>query len=377
MNNSPARAADMRATLRQAAASGRGGDDRIAHINGFEAAILKALGGAGSINPETGLEEYKYGGNVSEGGKTQGAKDAGGQGHNAGGRGGGSFGGGGGSFGTGRGPGRETSAYGGSPAFGGGRHNRAGSNANQSGRGGGTFMGGSGLTRDQMQEQDQLGANVAKALDDKNNVGNSGLDNFGNLVASFLGLNEMDPTVPGFSGPGMPGQTGRADWGFDPAGAIGGALGTAFGVPFVGGFLADQISAAAGRPMEVNLGPDVFSDPETGQTTHTAGSMSIHDGGDKDTFYGAPPALAGFGGGVSSVAPGRTTFTGTDPAPVDQPAEGGFTPTTPNPGEYDAPNSPVQIDQGNLSNDQLSNLFSNFLQPSRTSKGRNAMRVVV
>lgn len=44
------------------AGMGRGGDTMLAHINAREAALLKALGGAGSINPRTGLPEfYSYG----------------------------------------------------------------------------------------------------------------------------------------------------------------------------------------------------------------------------------------------------------------------------------------------------------------------------
>ena len=38
---------------------GRGGDDRLAHINHREAEMLKRMGGEGSINPTTGLREYK------------------------------------------------------------------------------------------------------------------------------------------------------------------------------------------------------------------------------------------------------------------------------------------------------------------------------
>lgn len=262
---------------------------------------------------------------------------------------------------------------------------RAADRPSAGGRGGGTFVGGTGTTRDTMQQQDQIGANVSNAQRDFNDEGNGFLDNVGNHIASMLGFNQIDPTQPGFSGPGMPGQTGRADWGLDPAGAIGGALGTAFGVPFVGGFLADQISAALGRPMEMNLGPDVLGgssvDPITGETsqtaTHTGGSMTIHDGEDKNTFYGAPPSMAGFGGGVSRVAPSRATFTGIDPAPVDQPAGDGFTPTTPQPGEYEQPDS-LQVDPGNtgLTGEQLTGLFSNFLAPTRTARGRNSGRVV-
>jgi hypothetical protein len=38
---------------------GRGGDDMLAHINRREAEMLKRMGGEGSINPTTGLHEYK------------------------------------------------------------------------------------------------------------------------------------------------------------------------------------------------------------------------------------------------------------------------------------------------------------------------------
>jgi hypothetical protein len=37
---------------------GRFGDTELVHINAEEKALLKALGGAGTVNPETGLEEY-------------------------------------------------------------------------------------------------------------------------------------------------------------------------------------------------------------------------------------------------------------------------------------------------------------------------------
>jgi hypothetical protein len=39
--------------------AGRGGDDMLAHINHREAEMLKRMGGEGSINPTTGLHEYK------------------------------------------------------------------------------------------------------------------------------------------------------------------------------------------------------------------------------------------------------------------------------------------------------------------------------
>lgn len=46
--------------VRLVASQGRGGDTMLAHINPQEAAILKALGGSGTINPNTGLREYGF-----------------------------------------------------------------------------------------------------------------------------------------------------------------------------------------------------------------------------------------------------------------------------------------------------------------------------
>ena len=37
---------------------GRGGDTELAHVNKYEAAALKAMGGSGTVNPTTGLREY-------------------------------------------------------------------------------------------------------------------------------------------------------------------------------------------------------------------------------------------------------------------------------------------------------------------------------
>ena len=47
---------------RRVASAGRGGDTELAHINSREAEMLKRMGGAGTINPNTGLREYKDGG---------------------------------------------------------------------------------------------------------------------------------------------------------------------------------------------------------------------------------------------------------------------------------------------------------------------------
>ena len=46
---------------REMAAAGRGGDTMLAHINPREAAILSRMGGGGTVNPTTGLVEFKGG----------------------------------------------------------------------------------------------------------------------------------------------------------------------------------------------------------------------------------------------------------------------------------------------------------------------------
>jgi len=45
---------------------GREGDTELAHVNTWEANLLKAHGGSGTINPVTGLREYKGGGGGSQ-----------------------------------------------------------------------------------------------------------------------------------------------------------------------------------------------------------------------------------------------------------------------------------------------------------------------
>ena len=49
---------------RRVAAAGRGGDSQLAHINMREAEMLKRMGGAGTVNPNPGLHEYKSGGDI-------------------------------------------------------------------------------------------------------------------------------------------------------------------------------------------------------------------------------------------------------------------------------------------------------------------------
>jgi len=50
--------AGLKTLAKELQSKGRNGDTVLAHINPQEAGILKALGGAGTINPDTGLPEY-------------------------------------------------------------------------------------------------------------------------------------------------------------------------------------------------------------------------------------------------------------------------------------------------------------------------------
>lgn len=47
-------------TVEYLRSQGRGGDTILAHINPMEAQMLKAMGGSGTINPNTGLPEYGW-----------------------------------------------------------------------------------------------------------------------------------------------------------------------------------------------------------------------------------------------------------------------------------------------------------------------------
>lgn len=49
---------ELQALLDEIASQGRNGDTMLAHINPQEAELLKALGGSGTTNPETGLPEF-------------------------------------------------------------------------------------------------------------------------------------------------------------------------------------------------------------------------------------------------------------------------------------------------------------------------------
>jgi|SoiMethySBSTD1v2_1073268.scaffolds.fasta_scaffold13380_7 Adenylate and Guanylate cyclase catalytic domain len=211
------------------------------------------------------------------------------------------------------------------------------------------------------------------------------------MIADAVGFGEQNPYDDrDYGTPGNPTGQG-SNWRIDPLTILGAIAGGVFGVPF-GGTIADFASEQLGRPLSVGLGNDVFggdttTDPVTGQTTpgnttHTGGSVTVQGvGDDNDTFYGLSPSLGAIASGASNTLPSKHTYTGVNPTTGEPAPSDPFTPTTPVPSPIDtAPNSPIQVDTGNsgLSDQQLTDLFSGFMQmPQRTSRGRNAGRVIV
>ena len=53
------------------ASKGDEGDTALAHVNSFEVALLRAVGGSGTINAKTGLLEFKGGGGSSKPSETK------------------------------------------------------------------------------------------------------------------------------------------------------------------------------------------------------------------------------------------------------------------------------------------------------------------
>jgi hypothetical protein len=270
------RSPQMRAKIGQALASkGRGGDTMIAHINPQEAAMLKARGGSGTINPKTGLPEFMLSGPGTAGNSAIGS-------------------------------GGQVSGIGGG--------NRGGGN------GGGGVQGNAPVS----EQQAQTRANYARAQADYSNTGNTGLQNAGNALARALGVGEIDPRsqgmghfAPGLSG--VPGQN-QADWGGDYGGAIAGLLGGAVGFPLGLAYKAGKWTGAIPRGFGVaNLGPDVF-----GGGPSSSGGGFLGGGG---WGGGSPGSVVGAGsngpGGNGQYASGGPAM-GASPAGTAAPTMQGY-----------------------------------------------------
>jgi len=161
-----------------------------------------------------------------------------------------------------------------------GGHNAPGTGGSKGGGGGGSGVSmGPGPRGANLNNTSPITHDALGRVNDYNNVGNDFLDRVGNFLAGQLGLNEIDPiasNVEALKSGQRPGT--NADWGFDPAGLMGSAVGMAFGVPLVG-TATDWVSKKLGRPLEMNLGPSVFGSPDSPGTSTGGGLGSLMGGG--------------------------------------------------------------------------------------------------
>lgn len=178
----------------------------------------------------------------------------------------------------------------------GGGNLRGGPMGSQGGGGGRGYSGPQGLVGPSDRGLAMAGmrpSGMMGRMNDYADKGNTGLENIGNALATAVGFNEMKPK-PGYS------SQNRANWGFDPAGLIGGAVGMGVGAPGLG-LLADMASRAMGRPLEMNMGPSVFGGGGGGGLL---GGPPGAGGGGMGLLNGPPPgSTGGFGGPGRGVMP--------------------------------------------------------------------------
>lgn len=345
----------IRDTLARAKSAGRGGDSDIVHVNPQEEMLLHSMGGSGTINPRTGLREFytdAFGGGYGNAN----AVDAGGtrgevgftsnSTHDAA---------------NAQGVSRNPAAFPPGTPLGvdgdGVYHDISGISSKQLGEMGLTPSGNAqassqsqptSATPEQMDNVSEINAattdpksyfaptrdyNLQQQTNDYNNVGNTTADTIGNFLARMFGFNERDPSVKPSGDTSNIGDT-EADWGFDPAGAIGGIAGAAGGIPGMG-IVADVISQLLGRPLEMNMGPDVMKTLGLGDF----GSNLVNSTGDFinsavgphtiDDFMNSQYGGAATGNGQQTFEPGQGGG-GSYPNQVDpsQSANPGVTPPT-------------------------------------------------
>lgn len=170
------------------------------------------------------------------------------------------------------------------------------------------------------------------AIRDQTNDINEG-DGVGGLLDAVFGLRERyDLSNP----VGTQAPANRASWGLDPASTIGSLLGGAMapGLGFVTGPIAGAISDEFGRPLEINLGPDVFgANPSTGDDGFGGSGFGWGGGGGWGGGFGGggagnpPGGMDGAGHGGSDNRDTNTPLTPTQaalaglPAPAAQAAQ--------------------------------------------------------
>lgn len=130
---------------------------------------------------------------------------------------------------------------------------------------------------------------VGKAVDayvdrvrDYEDEGNTTVENAGNMLAGLAGFSELDPEYDPEN------LNTRADWGFDVAAAVAGAVGLGLGIPGLG-LAVGAAEDLLGQPATVNLGQDALVPDEeddlggagsyAGEEEGTAGSAAAMGGG--------------------------------------------------------------------------------------------------
>lgn len=265
---------------------------------------------------------FKYGGNVSEGGKKEGARDAGGQGPNAGNRGGSD---------------RSASVTGnrfGAPSQSAVDAKKVRDASVRNFR----DPSGSATVADKVIRDRYIATpaekvrsdadywsgvgNLGRAYGDFKDYGNSTLDNIGNALAGIVGIGEINPLTQGL---GARTKNPNASWGVDPIGAVLGAGGLAGITPFGLGAAysgAKKLSGYQG-PMISFDEYDPISQEESASDYHWS----------QEGIFGGIADKLGLNGGVNSPAPGgtgRDTMRGVDPAIPTMPksmAQSGQQPT--------------------------------------------------
>lgn len=289
---------------------------------------------------------FKYGGNVSEGGKKQGGSEKGGQGPNAGGS---------------KGAGGDRGTLGQQQDR---RNIEAARAAGNTAPGvkGPSGSGGNATIADKMimdryistpaekipDEKSYWDAvkNLGPAYLDKQNYGNSIIDTLGNTLAGVFGVGEINPLSQPL---GARVNNPDASWGVDPIGAALGIGGLAGAVPFGFGSIYQGIKGLTGYQ-----GPMISFDGYNPISTEESAS-SYHWGQD-----GALSGLIG-GGGNAGPAAGGGTGQGQIGQGVSQ-----FAPAAPQPnapGTQAANNQPPSQEGDQSIDDQTGRAYSPLLDP--------------
>lgn len=242
------------------------------------------------------VPSYKYGGNVSEGGKKQGGSEKGGQGHNAGGNSGG--------FGGKSGTGFSDAGY----------ANRANTGYRpdtsrspvQGGQRGPVASGMSSAAADRMMIDRYMSRPEEQIATDKDywdsvrNLGTAGTDydNYnqgftddplgyiGRIVGGIFGVGEIDPTTQAL---GARKAKPEASWGIDPIGALLGAGGVIGGVPGPGALWSGlkALSGYQGPVIAFDGNQPITDWRQDGLLSGTSLSSGMFNGGGADAPAGA------------------------------------------------------------------------------------------